>query len=229
MATVAETAKTTTTTPTTRPATWSRLGSLLAMLPLGVWTVNHLWDNLAAFQGAEAWERSVTEYAHPASHFATLVIVLLPLLIHTVWGIQRLMSAKPNNARYNTFGNFKYLLQRISALGALGFLAAHIFKAMIEPRLLRGAPESFAAISWEMHHHMPTLVVYLLGTLGVVYHLANGISGFAWTWGLTSGRKSMKRFDWIAIGTFLILLAAAWGSIFALYQAGGAALAPPHH
>lgn len=228
MATVAANNQTTT-TPTTRPALWSRLGSLLAMLPLAVWTVNHLWDNLSAFQGAAAWEQSVTTYAHPASQFATMVIVLLPLLIHTVWGIQRLLSFKPNNAPYNTYDNFKYLLQRISALGALGFLGAHIYKAMIQPRLMRGAPESFAAISWEMHHHMPTLVVYILGTLGVVYHLANGISGFAFTWGITAGRKSFKRFDTIAIITFVILLAMAWGSIFALYQAGATAPVPAHH
>lgn len=219
MATAADSAQTTDTS-SSRPLVWSRIGSLLAMLPLGVWTVNHLWDNLSAFRGAEAWERSVTTYAHPASHFATLVIVLLPLLIHTVWGIQRLLASKPNNLRHNSYNNFKYLLQRVTALGALGFLAAHIFKAMIQPRLLNGAPETFEAISREMRFHGPTLVVYLLGTLGVAYHLANGLSSFAWTWGIASGRKSMKRFDVIAIASFLILLAMSWGAIYALYRAG---------
>ena len=42
-----------------------RLGSALAVLPLGVWTLNHLWNNLAAFQGGPAWQSAVTEYPHP--------------------------------------------------------------------------------------------------------------------------------------------------------------------
>ena len=31
----------------------ARLGSFLAVVPLGVWTFIHLWNNLAAFQGGE--------------------------------------------------------------------------------------------------------------------------------------------------------------------------------
>jgi len=32
----------------------SRLGSLFSILPLGVWTVHHVWNNLAAFDGPQA-------------------------------------------------------------------------------------------------------------------------------------------------------------------------------
>ena len=64
----------------------SRLGSFLALFPLSVWVVNHLWDNLAAFQGAEAWERSVTHHPHPFASLFTWVIVFLPLVIPIVVG-----------------------------------------------------------------------------------------------------------------------------------------------
>ena len=36
----------------------ARLGSALAIAPLGVWTFVHLWHNLAAFEGAAEWERA---------------------------------------------------------------------------------------------------------------------------------------------------------------------------
>src|SRR6188474_75528 len=97
----------------------SRLGSLLAVVPLGVWTVVHLWNNLAAFQGADAWQRSVTEYKHPFAQVLTWIIVFLPLLMHTGWGIARLFSFRPNNGSYGNYGNLKYLLQRLSAVGLL--------------------------------------------------------------------------------------------------------------
>ena len=85
---------------------------------------------------------------------------------------------------------------------------------------MRGQPEAFADLAREMHHHGPTLIVYLLGTLAVAYHLANGLFGFAWTFGLTSGRKSFKWIDYVAIGSFLLMLGMAWGAIYALYSAG---------
>src|SRR5919198_4453871 len=96
--------------PGTRPLVWARLGSFLSILPLGVWTVNHLWDNLAAFRGAQEWERAVTEYPHWFAQVLTLVIVFVPLIIHTAWGLQRLGSFRPNNRRYPTFGNLKYIV-----------------------------------------------------------------------------------------------------------------------
>src|SRR5262249_38206292 len=101
--------------------TWTRLGSLLAILPLGVWTVNHLWDNLSAFSGKRAWEIAVERHPHPVAHWLTLVVVLLPLVLHTAWGLGRLRSSGANIARYTTYGNLKYVLQRLTAVGVLFF------------------------------------------------------------------------------------------------------------
>ena len=100
--------------------------------------MNHLWKNLAAFRGADAWERSVTQYAHPVAELATLIIVLVPLLIHTLWGIRRLFSFRPNDFAYPDYDNLKYLLQRLAAIGVLLFLGAHLWLAMIHPRLVLG-------------------------------------------------------------------------------------------
>lgn len=209
--------------PATRSANstaWTRLASFISILPLGVWTVNHLWDNLAALTGAAAWQQAVTEHAHPVAHGFTVFMVLLPLVLHAIWGIQRLFSFKPNNVAYPNYTNLKYLVQRITAAGALLFIGAHLWLAMLRPRLLLGQPEQFSDIAREMHHHFPTLAVYLLGSLAVCYHLANGISGFAWTWGLAVGRKSLRVFDRVAIILFLVLTGMAWTAIYALYRAG---------
>src|SRR5262249_27826455 len=65
----------------------ARIASLLAIAPLGIWTVIHLWDNLSAFSGAREWEQAVTGARHPFHQTLLVVLVLLPLLLHTVWGI----------------------------------------------------------------------------------------------------------------------------------------------
>src|SRR4051812_5542729 len=100
-----------------RSFVWSRVGSLLSILPLGVWTVNHLWDQLAAYTSGEAWSQSVTAYQSPVSLALTMVVVLAPLLIHTVWGISRLFSMRPNYPQYGYFGNLKYVTQRLAGIG----------------------------------------------------------------------------------------------------------------
>jgi succinate dehydrogenase / fumarate reductase cytochrome b subunit len=205
----------------------ARLGQLLAILPLGVWTFVHLWNNLSAFRGADAWQAAVTEYPHPIAQLASAIVVLLPIAVHTVWGIGRLFTARPNNVRYGYFANFKYALQRLSAIGVLLFLGAHIWLAMLSPRLQQGHAEAFAEIAHEMHFHRPTLIVYLLGTLGVSYHLANGLQTFAMGWGLVSTRAALRRIGWISWLAFAVLLAMSWGVVYALYAAAapaGAAL-----
>jgi succinate dehydrogenase / fumarate reductase cytochrome b subunit len=198
----------------------ARLGSLLAFAPLGVWTLLHLWNNLSAFQGPEAWEKSVTTYSHPVAQLLTGIVVLLPLMLHTVWGVMRLLTTKPNNVRYGFFANLRYALQRASAVGVLLFLGAHIWLAMLHPRFVEGHAEPFSDIAHEMRHHGPTLAVYLLGTLGVSYHLANGISTFAMGWGLVSSRRGLRNVELVSYGMFAVLLAMSWSVIYALYSSG---------
>ncbi|GAC1372675.1 MAG: succinate dehydrogenase cytochrome B558 [Polyangiales bacterium] len=199
---------------------WSRLGSLLAVAPLGVWTVAHVWSNLAALRGEQAWTDSVTTYAHPVSYAVTLTLVFAPLLMHTVWGIGRLFVTRPNNVRYGYYTNLKFLLQRLSAIGVLLFLGAHVWLALLHPRLVEGHAERFGEFAHEMRHYGPTLLVYLLGTLGVSYHLANGLQTTALAFGVVVTPRAQRRLEVLIMTFFVLLLAMCWTAIYALWQAG---------
>jgi succinate dehydrogenase cytochrome b subunit len=201
----------------------ARLGSALAVIPLGVWTFVHIWRNLSAFQGPEAWQAAVTEYDNPFAEAVTAIVVLLPLALHTIWGIGRLATSRPNNLAYPFYGNLKYLLQRLSAVGVLLFLGAHLWLALLRPRLVTGHAEPFADLAHEMHYHWPTLATYALGTLGVSYHLSNGAQAFCMSWGIVSSRAALQRLDRFAIALFVLLLGMAWGAIYALWVAGAQA------
>lgn len=203
-----------------RTFVWRRMGTILALAPLGVWVILHVWSNLAAYRGAQAWEQSVTHQSSPIAALITWTIVLLPLVIHTLWGIGRIRQMQPNNGAYGYFSNLRYLLQRLSAIGVLLFIGAHLWLAFLHPRLVEGHPERFADIAREMHHHMPTLVVYLLGTLGVSYHLANGIATSAMAFGVGTTQTSQKRMVNLALVLFVVFLVLCWSAIFGLYQAG---------
>jgi succinate dehydrogenase cytochrome b subunit len=201
--------------------TRARLASALAIAPLGVWSVAHLWHNLAAFQGGDAWQHAVTEYSSPVAEAVTGLVVLLPLAVHTVWGLGRLLTTRPNNQRYRYFANLRYLLQRLSAVGLLLFLGAHLWLAMLRPRLRAGHAEDFADIAHEMHTHRPTLVVYVLGVLALAYHLANGVETFAMGWGIVGSRRALNGGVFkVSMAIFVVLLVMGWAGVYALYAAG---------
>jgi succinate dehydrogenase / fumarate reductase, cytochrome b subunit len=197
----------------------SRLGSFLAFFPLGVWTANHLWNQLAAFGGARSWEQSVTGHTNPATAALTFTVVIVPLLWHVVWGIVRIGRTRTSTVR--NFSNLRYWLQRASAVGLLAFLGAHLWLAWIEPRFVEGRPEPFAEIAREMHHHTPTLLVYILGIVAIAYHLGNGLWSFATMgWGIAVSKSAQGWFERLAVLVFLVFLAIGWASIYALYRAG---------
>jgi succinate dehydrogenase / fumarate reductase, cytochrome b subunit len=198
----------------------SRLGSALAIVPLGVWTINHLWNNLAAFQSGAAWQTAVTEYPHPLAEGITLAVVLLPLVWHTLWGLGRIFQTRPNYPRYGYFANLKFIIQRLAGLALVGFLGAHLWLAFLQPRLVKGHVEPFADIAHEMHFHMPTLVVYILGVLGISYHFANGLQTALMTWGAAVTKAALRKWELMAWAVFLLMLAMGWGAIYALYRAG---------
>ncbi len=198
----------------------SRLGSVLAFAPLAVWTTWHLYANLSAFDSPERWEAAVTHSSAPLVEVITSAVVLFPLVFHTIWGIRRLRIVKPNNVTYSGLDNLKFLLQRLSAVGLLGFLLAHIYKARIDPLVFHGRHETFRDISWHMHHHIPTLVVYLLGVLAVAYHLANGLATGSITWGLAATAKAQERMKQLSYVFFVLLLGMGYATIYALWGAG---------
>jgi succinate dehydrogenase / fumarate reductase cytochrome b subunit len=197
----------------------ARMGSFLAFFPLGVWTAIHLWNQLAAFAGPRTWEQSVTAHSSPATAALTFTAVIVPLLWHVGWGLVRLGKTRTSTVR--NVSNLRYWLQRASALGLLAFLGAHLWLAWIQPRFVLGRPEPFTDIAREMHHHTPTLIVYVLGILAISYHLANGLWSFATMgWGIAVSKSAQAWFERLALVVFFVLLAIGWASIYALYRAG---------
>ncbi|MEZ4408398.1 MAG: hypothetical protein R3A52_18280 [Polyangiales bacterium] len=218
--------------PTVKGALFPRLGSVLALAPLGVWTVWHMWENLYAWAGEDAWARRVTNVTvegntpryigNPVSSALVSFVVFAPLIIHVLWGLRRLKFTGVNAQQYSYFGNFKYLLQRLSALGLLGFIGAHVFLARISPALNNAETghESFTDLAAHMRHHPPTLIVYILGVLGTAYHLANGVYTSAFINGLAASPKAQRRMSAASIVFFLLLLGIGWGAVAGLWTAG---------
>ena len=192
-----------------------KLFSFFGLVPMAIYVVVHLATHGLSHMGGPAWERRVNDW-HDNPFYWPVVIafIYLPFAFHTAYGLVLASRGRPTGSGgITSFSYVKYLFQRISAAGILLFLGAHVFKTRIEPAM-KGERLDFHHMV-EAFHHVPTIIVYVLGTLGVAFHLANGLWLAAITWGVTVSRSSQRSWQTWSIAAFLAIalmgFVAMWG------------------
>lgn len=169
-------------------------------MPVGAYMVVHLLTNASVLDGPAAFQRNVYQI-HSLGAVLPLVewtFIFLPLLYHAIYGILIVRGALPNSSTYKTSSNIRYTLQRATGMIAFVFIMWHVFhmhgwfhfeaweKGVAEP--LSGAQfKPFNAASTAAKAMQLSLIVpilYAIGVLSCVFHLANGIWTFGITWGI---------------------------------------------
>jgi succinate dehydrogenase / fumarate reductase cytochrome b subunit len=192
---------------------WGKLFSFAGLVPLGVYVVLHLYSNLRSLGGAEAFNQHLAETRSlPFIVPLAVLVIWIPITFHGLFGLFKITQSRPNLGQFQYFQNLKYVLQRLSGLGLLLFIPAHIYKTRIEPGFF-GSTLDFAHMAEGLHEPL-TLTVYALGTLGVAYHLANGFWQFCIGWGLTTSEAGMRRVEKLSMLLFVVLLFMAYGAIW---------------
>jgi succinate dehydrogenase / fumarate reductase cytochrome b subunit len=133
-----------------------------------------------------------------------------------VFGLAEIVRARPNNLRYAYFTNLEYALQRLSAIGLLLFVGAHVWLARISPAI--DPANRFHHETWAGMHaalsEPDTFVVYVLGLLGVSYHLANGLRTAAMRMGLVVSRQAQRRMQVFSSVALVLLLAMSGAALY---------------
>lgn len=204
------------TPPTSLTPFWTKkLFSFFGIGPLAIYVVWHLANNIYAVKGQAAFDARLHDAtSSPLYEPAIWLFVYLPLLYHAAVGLLVTFRGRPNVPSQPYFRNWKYLLQRITAIGVLLFIPAHVYKTKIEPWRHHFAID-FAHMREGMLEPL-TFAVYVLGMLGVAFHLANGVWLASITWGVFRGPAGQRRGEWISIAFGVVLLLLAFGAIFAL-------------
>lgn len=194
-----------------------RLMSFLGVVPLGIYVVLHLWTNLSSLGGPDAFNASLIESRrHPA--FVALELLLgAAILVHVVFGVQQMLRWRINNLAARYFRNFKFFLQRLSGIGVGLFLVAHVVKARILPAMTPMGRETWQGMREALHEPI-TLTVYILGLIGISYHLAEGLWTFLITWGFTVTPAAQRRSEYLAVAFMLALLCMSGLSIYGFLQ-----------
>ncbi|WP_017726666.1 succinate dehydrogenase cytochrome b558 subunit [Halalkalibacterium ligniniphilum] len=180
-----------------------RLHSLLGVIPVGIFLIQHLVVNHFATRGASAFNQASHFMENlPFRYFLEIFIIFIPLLYHAIYGLYIAFQAKNNTSRYGYFRNWMFRLQRVTGVFLLIFIAWHVWETRIA-----------AAFGAEVNYNMMAdilsspfmLVFYILGVISATFHFANGLWSFAVSWGITVTPRAQQIATYVTIGVFFAL------------------------
>ncbi|HEY3449827.1 MAG TPA: hypothetical protein VGK67_25960 [Myxococcales bacterium] len=209
---------------------WRRLHSLTGILPVGLFMLFHLFENLAAIGGPRAYDSGIAHLASllPVPYFyaVEIFVLALPIAFHGLFGAYLSLEGRPNVGAYPYRRNYYYLLQRVTGVLALVYLAYHVYSLRIAVTLagkgggVEGHP-GYVSFQDMVRHYQDPLVLwfYVLGTLSCAYHFSNGLNGFCWTWGIAVGERARKVVEWVGLGLFAVLAVPFLHILWSFYAA----------
>jgi len=184
-----------------------KLHSLLGVIPVGFFLVEHLLTNYKAFQGGHVAFMEGVQWLHELPLVLALEIfgIWLPLLYHAVYGLYVAYTARNNVSNYGYFRNQMFFLQRVTGVITFLFIAWHFFETRLQIAIGNVAQD---AIGTQMHaiaSNPVNFVLYCIGIVAAVFHFSNGMWSFLVSWGITIGPRSQRVSTIIWMGVFVVM------------------------
>ncbi|MCA0969882.1 succinate dehydrogenase cytochrome b558 subunit [Halobacillus litoralis] len=181
-----------------------RLHSLLGVIPIGIFLIQHLTVNYFATRGPEAFNAA----AHfmeslPYRYVLEIFIIFLPLLFHSIYGVYIAFTAKNNLSNFSYFRNWMFMFQRITGIVTLIFIAWHVWETRI----------AVGFFGEELNYQLMEGILtnpfffwfYLIGVVSTTFHFSNGLWSFFVSWGITVSPRSQKIMTYASIIIFVAI------------------------
>ena len=208
---------------TTQPTPFylRRLMSLLGIVPIGAFVVEHALTNaLAFFYGFDKWDEAV-EWLNGLHYLIVLEIGLIgvPILLHALIGLYIWVLGEPNVTHYGYTRNWLYALQRWSGVIALVFILYHVYKLRIEWKFTTDLDIVTSAYVNAYFQKMWIIAFYFIGITAVSYHFGNGLWNFLIKWGFAVGDRAQQ--------FWMIVCSLAGLGVFAMFLSSLYAFSQP--
>ncbi len=198
---------------TDREFFYRRLHSLLGVIPVGLFLLEHLFTNYFAVSGAAAYNDAVKFLEEiQFRYFLEIFFIFIPLLYHAVYGLYIAFQAKNNVSRYGYFRNWMFMLQRVTGIITLIYITWHVWETRIQAAF--GAEVNFNMMV-EILDNPFMLAFYIIGILSAVFHFANGLWSFAVTWGITQSPRSQQITTYVTMVIFVLVSYMGIRALFA--------------
>ncbi|PSL44027.1 succinate dehydrogenase subunit C [Salsuginibacillus halophilus] len=180
-----------------------RLHSLLGVIPVGIFLIQHFIVNHFAVYGASNFNAAATFMESlPFRYALEIFLIFLPILFHAIYGLYIVFQGKSNTSRYGYFRNWMFLLQRITGVFLIIFIAWHVWETRVQAAL--GADVNYDMMA-DILSSPFMLAFYIAGVVAATFHFANGLWSFSVSWGITVTPRSQQIAGYVSIGVFLVL------------------------
>jgi succinate dehydrogenase / fumarate reductase cytochrome b subunit len=195
---------------------WHKLHSLLGIIPIGAFLLEHLLSNFEALKGPLAYGAQVKFLnSLPLVRVLEWVFIFLPLMYHAGYGIYIWLRGKSNIVYYPWAGNWMYVAQRYTGLIAFVYILQHVIRQRFMGTMLPENPyAAFHKVQVELSN--PWMVaVYVIAMIAICWHFAYGIWLFAAKWGITPGEVARKRLGYACLAFGVLIAVMGLASIWA--------------
>jgi succinate dehydrogenase / fumarate reductase cytochrome b subunit len=194
-----------------------KLHSLLGVIPLGLFFIEHALTNYSAWEGGqEGFTKSINFLnSVPLVVFVEMFVIWLPILFHGIYGLYIAYQSNLNMGRFSYGRNWAFGLQRITGVITFIFVAWHVYETRIQVALGNVSHEDLGI-------HMNNIVsdpvvfgVYIVAVIAATFHFSNGIWAFLVSWGVTVGPRAQKVSSNICMVIFVLISVLFILSLFA--------------
>lgn len=180
-----------------------KLHSLLGVIPIGVFLIQHFVINHFATRGASAFNQAAHFMENlPFRYVLEIFVIFIPILYHAIYGLYIAFQARNNTARYGFFRNWMFRIQRWSGVFLLIWITWHVWETRIAAAF--GAEVNFDMMA-NIFSNPFMIAFYIVGVVAATFHFANGLWSFAVSWGITVTPRSQQIATYVTIGIFFAL------------------------
>lgn len=201
---------------------------------IGLYMVVHLTVNASVLNSPATYQN----YVYGIHSFGKLLplvewtFIFIPILFHALFGLAYIAGAIPNSGQYQYAPNYRYTLQRASALIIFGFILFHVFhmhgwfhwdawmEHVADP--FNGAnfkPYNATSTASEALQGPIITAVYAIGILASVFHFANGLWTMGITWGVWTSEQAQERAFRVCAALGLALAVVGMAALFGMRDA----------
>jgi succinate dehydrogenase / fumarate reductase cytochrome b subunit len=186
-----------------------KLHSLLGVIPVGFFLIEHLLTNYAAYK--EGYQGFVDQihwiHSLPMVLGFEIFFIWLPLLYHGIYGLYVAYTARNNPNRYGYFRNWMFMLQRVTGVLTLLFVVWHFMQTRLQITLGNVTMEGLGVQMHGIVTQPLAFTLYCIGVISATFHFSNGMWSFLVSWGVTVGPRAQRVSTYVWIGVFIIMSA----------------------
>jgi succinate dehydrogenase / fumarate reductase cytochrome b subunit len=197
-----------------------RLHSLLGIVPIGAFLLEHLLSNLEAFLKGPTGYGDQVRFLNslPVVRVLEFAFIFLPIAYHAGYGLWIWLRGKSNIVYYPWAGNWLYTAQRYTGGLTLAYILYHVTtQRFLGVSLPENPYYAFTKVHNELMNPL-VLAFYAVGMVAVCWHFAYGIWLFAAKWGITPGKQARRRFGYVCTALGVVLAAVGLVSLWAFVR-----------